>query len=150
MLGVCRSSEERVQRYRFSRYPPNISHVFLKKKCSFSVLRTKRGGNTLLYYREPALSPHRGEGKQEGTRDRRKGKTAIMASLQSSNIQNPAQRKTENPALRKTESQHYEAKAQHYESPRTTTTRRKANTTKDREPALRGGSTAQRNQGQRN
>ena len=148
MLGVCRSSEKRVQRYSFYQYPPNISHVFLKKKCSFSVLRTKRGGNTLLYYREPALSPHRGEGKQEGTRDRRKGKTAIMASLHSSNIQNPALRKTENPAQRKPENPalrggkpaQQEAEGQHYERPRTSTTRRKHCTTKDREPALRGGS----------
>ena len=50
VLGVCRSSEKRVQRYSFYQYPTNFSKIFLKKKCMFSIMFTKREHNTLLYY----------------------------------------------------------------------------------------------------
>ena len=48
VLGVCRSSEKRVQRYSFYQYPPNFSHVFLKKIRKFSFCLTKREAVTLL------------------------------------------------------------------------------------------------------
>ena len=48
VFGVCRSSEKRVQRYRFSQYPPNFSRVFLKKIRKFSFCLTKREAVTLL------------------------------------------------------------------------------------------------------
>ena len=47
VFGVCRSSEKRVQRYRFSQYPPNISKIFLKKRHKFSKRLTKRAIDTL-------------------------------------------------------------------------------------------------------
>ena len=48
VLGVCRSSEKRVQRYSFYQYPPNFSRVFLKKIRKFSFCLTKREAVTLL------------------------------------------------------------------------------------------------------
>ena len=48
VLGVCRSSEKRVQRYSFYQYPPNFYRVFLKKKRKFSFCLTKREAVTLL------------------------------------------------------------------------------------------------------
>ena len=115
VLGVCRSSEKRVQRYSFYQYPPNISHVFLKEKCSFSVLRTKRRGNTLLYYREPALSPHREEGNKKACETGERARQRQWRHCKAATY-----------------------RTQHYERPRTSATRRKTSTTKDREPALRG------------
>ena len=48
VLGVCRSSEKRVQRYSFYQYPPNISSIFLYFPATFSKRLTKREGDTLL------------------------------------------------------------------------------------------------------
>ena len=75
VFGVCRSSEKRVQRYRFSQYPPNFSKIFLKKKRKFSFCLTKREAVTLLNI----------IGRTEKSKD--------QVSLQSSNLQNPAQQK---------------------------------------------------------
>ena len=64
VLGVCRSSEKRVQRYRFSQYPPNFYQSFLKKKYYFSTIFTKRENSTLLYIIEPFPDSPRQEGSK--------------------------------------------------------------------------------------